>query len=133
MIKTIQQLTHYIRTAFGDSDKTFGNDPDDPLQGLLQGNGASGMGWLAVATVIVNLMRSAGFGFQTWSSIQLEAIQLVCFAFVDDTDLIHSSTDNTTPGEGYLFPNAICPQPLGGRTTCHWRRLSPGKKLLVLN
>ena len=64
MIHTIQQMTHYIRTAFGDSDKSYGYDPSSllPLMGFLQGNGAAGTSWTSIITVIVDMMKSAGFG-----------------------------------------------------------------------
>jgi hypothetical protein len=42
-------------------------------------------------------MKAAGFGYSTWSAISHRAIELVCFAFVDDTDLVHSVSDPTTP------------------------------------
>ena len=64
MIHTIKQMTHYIRTAFGDSDDSYGYDPTAilPLMGFLQGNGAAGTAWTSVITVIVSMMKSAGFG-----------------------------------------------------------------------
>ena len=100
MIKAIQEMTHHIRTAFGDSDKTYGNDPTKPpLQGMLQGNGASGAAWLAISTLIVNVMKKAGFGFKTWSAISREAIDFVCYSFVDDANCLHSGPDNFTTGE----------------------------------
>ncbi len=100
MLLAIQQLTHHVRTAFGVSDDTYGNDPNQPpLQGLLQGNGASGTGWNAISTVIIDMMKAQGFGFSAWSAISREVIDLVCFAFVDDTDLIQSGPDNETSGE----------------------------------
>ena len=100
MIKAIQEMTHHIRTAFGDSDKTYGNDTTKPpLQGMLQGNGASGTAWLAISTLIVNVMKQAGFGFSTWSAISREAVNFVCYSFVDDANVLHSGPDNFTTGE----------------------------------
>ena len=100
MIRAIQEMTHHIRTAFGDSDATYGNDPSKPpLQGMLQGNGASGAAWAAVSTLIVNVMKRAGFGFSTWSAIRKEAVEFVCYSFVDDASVLHSGPDNFTTGE----------------------------------
>jgi hypothetical protein len=38
-------------------------------------------------------MRDEGYGYSTWSLIRNRAITVVCFAFVDDTDLIHATQD----------------------------------------
>lgn len=50
-IGTIQCLRHFIRTAFGVSEKTDGGDTEISLQGLLQGNGMAPPGWTAVSAV----------------------------------------------------------------------------------
>jgi hypothetical protein len=42
-------------------------------------------------------MKDQGFGYSTWSLIRQRAITLVCFAFVDDTDLIHADEDRSKP------------------------------------
>jgi hypothetical protein len=62
MINVIQNMTHSIRTAFGDSWVTYGPSlpPRTPYMCLLQGNGAAGTGWTAVVTPIINTMKSLG-------------------------------------------------------------------------
>ena len=96
MLATIQAMTHHIRTAFGDSAGSYGNDPNDPPPaGILQGNGAGTAGWAAIAAVLVQEMRNAGFGFSDWTLIRDRAFTITCFAFVDDTDLIHANNDPT--------------------------------------
>jgi hypothetical protein len=53
-------------------------------------------GWSTVATVLVNIMKSQGFGYQAWSLIiSQRAIEITCFQFVDDTDIIHPTTDDS--------------------------------------
>ena len=48
MIATIQEMQHYIRTAFGESDRSYGPNPTGPPpQGLIQGNGAAPAAWSA--------------------------------------------------------------------------------------
>ncbi len=94
MIDTIQTMDHYVRTAFGDSAECYGNDPSQPPpQGILQGNGAGPAGWFAIATVLINTLKHHGFGYSQWTIIKQRAITITCFAFVDDTDLIHSNND----------------------------------------
>jgi len=88
MITCIQEMTHYIRTAFGDSETGYGPDAlKHALQGLLQGSGAAPPGWSAISAVLVQVMKEMGFGYSAWSMISKRAINLVCYAFVDDTDL----------------------------------------------
>ena len=105
MFQVIQKLTHHIRTAFGDSDETYGphayNGPH-PNQGILQGNGAAMLGWTAVSSVIVNTMRDLGFGYSSWSAISKAALKVLCIEFVDDTDLIHAGADNYTSGAAII-------------------------------
>jgi hypothetical protein len=58
MITAIQEMSHHIRTAFGDSCRTYDAMQDDaPAQGLLQGNGAAPTGWTAVSTLLINIMK----------------------------------------------------------------------------
>ena len=99
MIQAIQEMTHYVRTAFGNSDVSYGSVPNEsPMMGLLQGNGAAGTGWAAISTVLVEVMKSHGYGFKDWNAISQEAIDLVSFQFVDDTTLVHSLQSNRATG-----------------------------------
>ena len=94
MLTTIQEMDHYVQTAFGDSDNSYGNYPEDPLpQGILQSNGAGPAGWFAISTVLINALHQTGLGYMTWSLIRRRMVKITCFAFVDDTDLIHSNDD----------------------------------------
>jgi hypothetical protein len=103
VLKAIKGLKHYIKTAFGRSKDSYGGDPSNEPSGLLQGNGMAPPGWSTVATVLVNIMKAQGFGYQTWSLISQRAIEITCFQFVDDTDLIHSTTDNSKPTADLLI------------------------------
>ena len=66
-----------------------------PPQGLIQGNGAAPAGWSAITAILVDCMRSEGYGYEAWAPISQRAMTLVCFGFVDDTDLI---LNNDRPG-----------------------------------
>jgi hypothetical protein len=101
MFKVIQTLTHHVRTAFGDSEVTYGPhsyNGQHPNQGILQGNGAAMATWTAVSSVIVFAMRSQGCGYSSFSALTRKALQILCVEFVDDTDLVHSGSSNRTPG-----------------------------------
>ena len=103
MITTIQLMHHHIRTAFGDSENYYGpTDDEPPPQGILQGNGAGPCGWFSICTPIVNVMKKQGFGLQTLSTITQRAITIVCFAFVDDADLIVAEYDRSVSSDALI-------------------------------
>jgi len=89
MITTIQQMQHCIRTAFRESEQSYGPNPSGPPpQGLIQGNGAAPAAWSAITAVLVDCMKSEGHGYEAWSPVSQQAMTLVCFGFVDNTNLI---------------------------------------------
>ena len=96
MFESIQKMIHRIRTAFGDSDITYGcedigNWENEP-QGVLQGNTAGPDIWSALSSVIFKVLHSRGFAENIVSSITKQVFTLVGFAYVDDCDLIQSGT-----------------------------------------
>jgi hypothetical protein len=98
MLNTIQEMDHYVRTAFGDSEGHYGPEANrPPAQGILQGNGAGPAGWFAISTVLIQTLTDEGFGLREWSLISQRAVSITCFAFVDDTDIIHVNNDRTVP------------------------------------
>ena len=98
MITTIQEMEHHIRTAFGDSASSYGPNPTGlPPQGILQGNGAGPATWAAITSILVKCMKAEGYGFSAWSVISQRALSLMCFGFIDDTDLILNSKDPSLP------------------------------------
>jgi hypothetical protein len=95
MIDVIQAMTHFIRTAFGDSSISYDSDPLlAPFMGLLQGNAAAMAGCTAFVSVIIEMMKTAGFGLNMWNALAYEAIKLVCLYFVDDTQLFQGGPTN---------------------------------------
>jgi len=93
MFGTIQQLHHFIQTAFGDSDHLFtGTTLHMPLQGVGQGNGAGPQIWAAVSSLIFDMVCNLGNGTTLQSLLTQEMVHFVGFGFVDDVDLI--ATDN---------------------------------------
>ena len=90
-IKTLQNMEHHIRTAFGDSQQCYSGKQNKPLQGIIQGYDPALAGWVLVSIPIINMMRNGGFGFKQWSSISREVLHMVCFSFVDDTDLVQAA------------------------------------------
>jgi hypothetical protein len=58
--------------------------------GLGQGNGAAPTGWAAVSHPIINMMCRAGYGATFLSALTGAVVSFVCYAFVDDTVLVHT-------------------------------------------
>ena len=77
MLKTLQQSKHKIRTAYGVSERNYGQHHSPPLQGLGQGNGCAPAGWAVISTPLINLMRTAGFGFNILSALSVLLISFV--------------------------------------------------------
>jgi hypothetical protein len=67
-----------------------------------QGNGVAPAIWAVTSTVIINMMRSAGHGLHILSAISGLLISFVCYAFVDDTDVIHAAVSPLSTGEDVL-------------------------------
>jgi hypothetical protein len=100
MFSTLQNLEHTIRTAYGDSDKTYGGDLwVIPMQGVYQGNGAGPIIWAVVSSPLLRIMKEEGFGIFLKTRLSGQDIRIVGYAFVDDTDLIQTGQNSQTTGE----------------------------------
>ena len=60
-----------------------------PFQGVYQGNGAGPGIWMLASVPIINMLKARGFGFKVTNVMSRENFSFVCYAFVDDTDLLH--------------------------------------------
>jgi hypothetical protein len=99
MFSTLHKASHKIRTAFGVSHKTYGQGRDPRLQGFGQANGCGPSGWAVISTPLINLVSTAGFGFFLLTALTVSVVQFVCFAFVDDADVVHTAKDVNTSGD----------------------------------
>lgn len=59
-------------------------------------------GWAVISTVLINMMRTAGFGFQLLTCLSIQLFSFLCYAFVDDTDLVHTGLSVDTTGHDIL-------------------------------
>lgn len=71
---------------------------DVPFQGLGQGNGAGPTCWAVVSAPIINMVCHAGYGATFISALSCVIISFICYAFVDDTDLVHTRPGNDHDG-----------------------------------
>jgi hypothetical protein len=58
--------------------------------------------WAVISAVLIAIMKCHGHGISIITPLTLTAIYLVCFAFVDDTDVVHGGQDTNTRGEEVL-------------------------------
>jgi len=61
MLKSIQEMIFFLRTAFGDSAGFAGSMVEVKTQGLCQGNGAAPAGWAVVSITVMGLNFSARY------------------------------------------------------------------------
>jgi hypothetical protein len=102
MFITLQKMKHFIHTAYGVSSSSFTNEDKVPFQGLGQGNGTGPTVWVVVSAPIINMVRAAGYWATFVSALSSSIIAFVCYAFVDDTDLVH-----THPGQDHQGQDLI--------------------------
>ena len=93
MFNTIQKLVHRVRTAFGDSEESFGGElwrDLDPLFGVGQGNGAGPAIWTVISSIFFDVLKSHGFGAILTAPFSKDINKIEGFGFVDDTDILQT-------------------------------------------
>jgi len=67
----------------------------------MQGNGMGPVIWLALSVLLITIMQAEGHYASFSAAISLSILQMCCFMFVDDTDLIQTTSDvNTSAIQG---------------------------------
>ena len=94
MSTSIQSMRHYIRTAYGDSDRFYGGDMKNPLQGGGQGNPAAPPMWTALTIVFLRILNSLCPGVDICSPISLLSVVFSAVMYVDDCDLFVLANDD---------------------------------------
>ena len=98
MIRTLCQMKHFIRTAYGDSQWSYIGTTNRPLQGAVQGNGAASPIFVAISCVILSFLQSQVVGVYITSAITLTVFSLIAIMYVDDSDIILTAIDpNESP------------------------------------
>ena len=91
VITTLGKMEHHIRTAKGDSTRTYGGTTWIKLpHGIGQGNGSGPAIWACVSTPLFEALRAEGYGVNITTPISTLLLNITGFAFVDDTDLIQT-------------------------------------------
>ena len=102
MFKVLQEAEHHMKTGFGRSGKAYGNEPV-PHQGSGQGNGIGPTLWALISTKLIMMMFRKRHGVELLSATTLTLLSIVCFAFVDDTDLPLTGQKHSS-GEDLINP-----------------------------
>ncbi len=89
MLYVLETMTQYLKTAFGQSDISFGSTVLDPSLGLGQGNGAAPPGFLAICTLMINVYHNLGHGVTFIGAWAQDAFTLSVVLYMDDSDLFH--------------------------------------------
>ena len=92
LLSPLQKAQHFTRTAFGDSTSSF---TGTNLQGAGQGNTGAAPFWTMVSTHMIQIMKEMQYQSTFLAPITKKRIMLSLIAFVDDTELfLTKSNDN---------------------------------------
>jgi hypothetical protein len=96
----MQTMRFFLRTGYGELDRSYRGSTEDRTLGLGQGNGAAGPGFLAISSQIVNAYLQDGQGARTMTSLSHRCFILAAFLYVDDADNIYmTALVSATPKE----------------------------------
>jgi len=108
MISTLAQLRHQVRSAFGTSDISEGQeDWPEPVAGIGQGNGTGPQIWAAISTPLFEILHQEGFVVTFICALSNQHRKMAGFAFVDDTDLIVMDDTNNEQKVSQKMQNSL--------------------------
>ena len=87
MSTTIQQMRHYIRTAYGDSDHYYGGDVDNLLEGGGQESPVAPPISIALTVIVLRMLAQYEPGVTAVFAISATILTFTAILYVDDTDL----------------------------------------------
>ncbi len=82
LFNTLQELSHQVHTACGDSDQSYDGKSIIPLHGVCQGYGAGPAIWAVVSTPILNMQHSADLGSFFETPISHTKIRLMGYSLL---------------------------------------------------
>ena len=100
LLESMETMRFFLRTGFRESKDWYGGSHEERLAGYGQGNAASGPGFTALSSLIVNAYLREGLGAKIYSSYYRRLLLLAAVMYVDDTDMIHwARNPSCTPVE----------------------------------
>jgi hypothetical protein len=103
---TLQKMKYRLRTALGESTRTYQHFPTTPIHGTGQGSCASPAIWLLVSSILMDCLSELGGGMTIIDVTNNYSIQQWIDGFVDDTSLF---TNITQPTDNHNIIN-LCNQ-----------------------
>jgi hypothetical protein len=89
MLGTIENMTFFLRTGFGNSTSFAGGGISIKTQGMCQGNRALPAGWAVISICILNAHGKKGHGAKFICPVTKLEKHLSAILYVDDTDILH--------------------------------------------
>jgi hypothetical protein len=102
MLSVLQTMHFFLRTGYGDSERSYGGTPDDPLGSLGQGNGAALPAFTAVSTLLTLAYVNMGYGVEWESAVSGALFTIAAILYVDDTDLLHWAKSTGMSDEAFF-------------------------------
>ena len=96
MINALVRMKHFVRTAYGDSDRYYIGKKEMPFQGAIQGNGAASPLFVAISCLILAYLEKCVTGVEVITAITMTLITITAIMYVDDTDILIAAKE----GEG---------------------------------
>ncbi len=100
MLSTFQNCQFFTKTAYGEANQSFGGQEEGYIakpQGFGQGNGSGPSSWAVVSSRMFEVLHKRKLATSITTPITKQQLELVGFAFVDDSDIIASGGFNNDP------------------------------------
>jgi hypothetical protein len=85
--ETLQKMIFRIRTAIGDSKRSYRHSTSTPIHGTGQGSCASPDIWLLVCSLLMDCLSTMGHGMTLYDVFGKRTLRQLIDGFVDDTSL----------------------------------------------
>jgi hypothetical protein len=89
---TLKNSIFRLRTAIGDSIKTYTNSKDTPIHGTGQGSCSSHAIWLLISSILMDILQNSATGMTIMNIDNKEKVQQWIEGFVDDTSIFTNTT-----------------------------------------
>ncbi len=127
LLKIMEIMRFFLRTGFGESKDLYGGTHEECLAGYGQGNAASGPGFTALSSLIVNAYLREGFGAKMYSSYYRRLLLLAVVMYVDDTDMIHWAQNPSCSPGGLIAAAQTATYAWGGLAIATGKAMKPEK------
>ena len=85
MLDSILNMSHTVKTVYGESEQTYGGELTYP-NGFCQGNGMAGQGFTALSSPLLDICKEKGYGADFPELLSGEVHCIAGTMFVDDFD-----------------------------------------------